>query len=443
MTSLSPQFVATFAGVSLEDALSNATGVSFHSARVRPGDAFFALPGAAGHGLEYAEQALAAGAAFIVSDRPHPRGIQVENPARVLTDLGKHARGQLRGPVVGVTGSAGKTSTKAMLSTALHAEASPGNFNTPLALAQVLVDAWLQGKTTRDERLVLELGIDHIGEMDELIALAKPTHAVLTLIAESHLKDLGDVETVAREKLKLVDAAEYAFVSEQAAPFLNDEQRKKSTVYGLGADADLSGVVTDISPRGQRLQVAGVTLTLPYLGDAMARNAVATLGLAQHFGFDLNEAAKGLERVRLEPGRLQVHRRGDLTVIDDSYNSNPASAAVALEVLRHFPKPHSAVLGDMLELGVASETLHRDLGKRTLEIDYVVAVGDETRFIAAENSKAVHLSSNDLLNVTQHLPTQGTVLIKGSRGMRLERLVQALLETNEDKEGTQQEVIKS
>ncbi len=437
MTTLSPQFVADLAGVSLSKSLQDARGVSFHSARVRPGDAFFALPGAAGHGLHYAEQALGAGAAFIVSDKPHPRGMQVENPAQVLIDLGKYARGQLHGAVVGVTGSAGKTSTKAMLAAALRAAVSPGNFNTPLALAQVLVDAWLGEKTSEDDVLVLELGIDHVGEMDELVALTRPTHAVLTLIAESHLSALGDVETVAREKLKLVGAAEYAFVSEQAAPFMNEEQGEKSTVYGLGTNtniwgADLSGVVTDMSPRGQRLQVGGVTITLPYLGDAMARNAVAAVHLARHFGLDLNEVAERLSGVRLEPGRLEVKQSGDLTIIDDSYNSNPASAAAALEVLRQFPRPHTAVLGDMLELGEVSEARHRDLGKRTLDLGRVFAIGDEARFIAAENPQAAHLASADLLNVTEQLPPHGTVLVKGSRGMRLERLVQALETKNEE-----------
>ena len=154
MTMLTPQFVAALASMSSDieadpDTLPNASGVSFHSARVRPGDAFFALPGAAGHGLGYADQALAAGAAFIVSDRPHSRGLQVDNPAQVLTDLGKHARVQLHGAVIGVTGSAGKTSTKAMLSQALEAAASPGNFNTPLALAQVLVDNLVAGENFR------------------------------------------------------------------------------------------------------------------------------------------------------------------------------------------------------------------------------------------------------------------------------------------------------
>ena len=430
MTRLAPQFIAALGGVPLDSSpLPDATGVSFHSARVRPGDAFFALPGAAGHGIDYAEQALGAGAAFIVSDRPHPKGLQVENPAQTLLDLGKHARAQLRGPVIGVTGSAGKTSTKAMLAAALDAAASPGNFNTPLALAQVLIDACLGERTTKEDRLVLELGIDHIGEMDTLVALAKPTHTVVTLIAESHLSGLGDVETVAREKLKLVGAAEHAFVSEQAAPFLNNTQRKKSSVYGLG-QADVSGTVTGVSTEGQRLEVLNTPLTLPYLGQAMAVNAVGALGLAHFLGLDLQEAALRLGEVKLEPGRLQVLKRGDLTIIDDSYNSNPASAAVALEVLAQFPKPHSAVLGDMLELGVASETLHRDLGKRTVDLEYVFAIGDEAKFIAEENPKAVHIASADLSSLVGELPAHGTLLVKGSRGMRLERLVAALLETD-------------
>ena len=191
--------------------------------------------------------------------------------------------------------------------------------------------------------MVLELGIDFVGEMDQLVALAKPTHAVLTLIAESHLSALGNVETVAREKLKLVDAAEHAFVSEQAAPFMNEEQREKSTVYGLGAEADFSGVVTECIANRSTAASRRRHVYASLLGDAMARNAVAAVCLAQHFGLGLDEVAKRLSKVRLEPGRLEVKQTGNLTLIDDSYNSNPASAAVALDVLRQFPKPHTAV----------------------------------------------------------------------------------------------------
>jgi UDP-N-acetylmuramoyl-tripeptide--D-alanyl-D-alanine ligase len=262
---LDPVAVAERGGGWAADGLPGASGVSFHSARVRPGDAFFALPGAAQHGLEFAEAALEAGAAYVVSDRAHPRGVTVPDPAGLLLALGEDARRQMQGIVIGVTGSAGKTSCKAFLGAALGAETTPGNFNTPLALAQVLVAAALAGRTGTDARLVLELGIDHPGEMDTLLALAKPTHAVITLIAPSHLAGLGSVAGVAREKLKLADAAGHAFVSTQAAAFLSAAQRPKVTTYGLDG-ADVTGTLSDITPSGQTLSALGRASGCPSWG---------------------------------------------------------------------------------------------------------------------------------------------------------------------------------
>ena len=406
--------------------LPPASGVGFHSARVRPGDAFFALPGAAGHGLEHAEAALSAGAAFIVSDRPHPRGVTVPDPARLLLDLGVWARNQLQGVVVGVTGSAGKTSTKALLGAALGAEATPGNFNTPLALAQTLVGAALSGRTGPDARLVLELGIDHPGEMDELLRLARPTHGVVTLIAPSHLEGLGSVAGVAREKLKLVDAAEHAFVSTQAAAFLSEAQRHKVITYGL-TDADLTGTLTDVSPFGMTLRALEITMRLPFVGPALAENALAALAVAASLGDDLTTTAARLERAQLEPGRLQVHRLGRLTLLDDSYNSSPAAASAALETLAAFPRPHTAVLGDMLELGPDTAAYHERLGEQTLGLDRTVAVGPAMKSLLSGNPAAWHLETFDLGVLSALLPDHGTLLVKGSRGTRLERLVHALL----------------
>lgn len=424
---LDPLAVAERGGGQAVPSLPPATGVSFHSQRVRPGDAFFALPGAAQHGLTFADAALAAGAAYIVSDRPHPQGVTVPDPAGLLLDLGADARRQLRGVVVGVTGSAGKTSCKTLLAAALGATATPGNFNTPLALAQVLIGTALAGRTAADARLVLELGIDHLGEMDTLLKLAKPTHAVLTLIAPSHLAGLETVAGVAREKLKLIDAAEHAFVSVQAAPFLNAAQRRKSTTYGLGS-GDVGGTLTAITPTGQTLSALGAHARLPFVGAALAENALAALSLAAHLGDDVNAAASRLGGAALEPGRLQVHILGALTLLDDSYNSNPASAAAALDTLQHFPRPHSAVLGDMLELGPESAHYHRELGARTRDLERVVAVGPEMRALVDTNPNAAHFESFDLEALKPYLPERGTLLVKGSRGMRLERLVQELLD---------------
>lgn len=427
---LRPDVLAERGGGSAAPGLSSASGVSFHSARVRPGDAFFALPGAAGHGLEYADAALTAGAAFIVSDRPHPRGVIVPDPAELLLELGVWAREQLQGVVVGVTGSAGKTSTKALLAAALGAEATPGNFNTPLALAQTLVGAALAGRTGPEARLVLELGIGHPGEMDALLRLARPTHGVVTLIAPSHLEGLGSVAGVATEKLKLVDAAEHAFVSTQAAAFLSAAQRHKVTTYGL-ADATLkdnvTGTLTDVSPFGMTLTALEVAARLPFVGPALAENALAALAVAASLGDNLTTTAARLERAKLEPGRLQVHRLGRLTLIDDSYNSSPAAAAAALAALSAFPRPHTAVLGDMLELGPDSAAYHAGLGEQTAGLDRVIAVGPAMRALLDGNPVAWHLETFDLGVLSALLPDQGTLLVKGSRGMRLERLVHALL----------------
>ncbi len=424
---LDPVAVAERGGGWASPGLSHATGVSFHSARVRPGDAFFALPGAAQHGIAYADAALSAGAVFVVSDRPHPRGVTVPDPAALLLGLGADARARLGGVVIGVTGSAGKTTCKTLLAAALGAEATPGNFNTPFALAQRLIEAVLTGHTGKGTRLVLELGVDHPGEMDTMLTLTRPTHAVVTLIAPSHLEGLGTLKNVAQEKLKLVDAAEHAFVSAQAATFLSAAQRRKVTTYGFSG-ADVTGTLTDITPSGQTLSALGTSVRLPFVGAALAENALAAIAVAAYVGDDLQAAAERLQGARLEPGRLQVHRLGRLTLLDDSYNSNPASAAAALGALEHFPKPHSAVLSDMLELGSEAARYHRELGTQTRGLDCLVAIGPEMRALTETNLDAHHFETFDLDALRPLLPEHGTLLVKGSRGGRLERLVAAILE---------------
>lgn len=422
---LEPVAVAKRGGGWAADGLPGATGVSFHSARVRPGDAFFALPGAAQHGLAFAAAALTAGAAYVVSDEPHPQGVTVPDPAGLLLALGRDARSRFQGVVVGVTGSAGKTSCKALLGAALRAKTTPGNRNTPLALAEFLVETALAGRSDENARLVLELGIDHPGEMDALLALAQPTYAVLTLVAPSHLSSLGSVAGVAREKLKLVDAAEHAFVSVQAATFLSAAQRQKTTTYGLSG-ADVTGDLSEITPSGQTLSALGTRVRLPFVGAALADNALAALAVAAHLGDDVERAAKQLAGARLEPGRLHVQQLGVLTLIDDSYNSNPASARAALEVLEHFPRPHTAVLSDMLELGPDSSRYHEELGRRTRSLDRVIAIGPEMRALKQANPDAHYLETFDLGALLPLLPETGALLVKGSRGGRLERLTQHL-----------------
>lgn len=430
---ISAKNLATLAGTTAPAGLPDAVGVSFSTTRLRAGDIFFALPGAKAHGIAYAEEALAAGAAFIVSDQPHPKGIEVADPTALLLELGKIARSHFRGIVIGVTGSAGKTSCKNLLAAVLGAQSTPGNFNTPLAISEILIRTALARHTGAGERLVLELGIDHPGEMDALVALVCPTLAVVTTIAPSHLAELKSVAGVAHEKLKLLDASEHAFVGSSVTPYLSVTQRQLSTIYGLTPHPRLD-VVGKLVPHAQGVALEAFALTVPLRvpSQAVAENMLAALSCAHYLGDNLSISAQRLATAQLEPGRLQVHQLPGLTLIDDTYNANPASMTAALEALSHFPKPQSAVLGDMLDLGSASDHYHEALGEETQRLSEVFAIGEEMAALKRTNPKAHYAPALDLETLIPLLPKEGTLLVKGSRGMRLERLVETLLKAQQE-----------
>ncbi len=396
--------------------LPDASGVNFNTDRLKPGEAFFALPGQTTHGIHYADDALSKGAAFIVSDKPHPHGVLVSDPVQTLLELGKWGRKQLMGPVIGVTGSAGKTSTKAMIAATLDIPSTTGNLNTPLALATTLVNTYLSGK----QSLVLELGIDHIDEMDTLVELVRPTHGVLTLIAPSHLDGLGSVEQIAKEKSKLLSAATTRLAHTQTLAFLDIANVQS---YGL-TQADFSGHYEN-----GMLYFKNRSIALPAPGEAMAGNALAALALSELLGVPLEVAIPRLEQAHLEPGRLHITKVGSITLLDDSYNSSPAAVKEALKVLGSLPSPHTAILGDMLELGSHSADYHFEIGKETRSLDHVVAIGKMSKYIAEANPNAIYFSTVDeALPYLQRLDLRGSVLVKASRGMKFERCVQALKE---------------
>lgn len=418
------------------ESFPEATGAAFHSGRVQPGDVFFALPGAFAHGQLHARAALAAGAAFIVSDQPGPQTLQVADPAALLLRLGSHARSQLRMPVIAISGSSGKTTTKNMLAALLDAPATPGNYNTPLALACTLVQAWLH---SADRPLILELGIDQPGEMQQLLDLTRPTHALLTSIGASHLEQLGSVSNVAHEKRKLLDAVApgQRFASAQAAAAL-DNQPEGLIIWELGADRNASSSKNADGKTGenatgtagfssQTVAFQGLDFQLAWPGRAMAANLTGALTVAQHFGVTLDVAHERLSRLTLEEGRLQFRRIADRLVLDDTYNSNPASLNEALEVLARSPAPHSAILGDMRELGAEAEAAHHELGIATLGLERVIHVGTFGASVVLGNPAALTFSdASEVLPLLGTLPATGTLLLKASRSLGFERLIAEL-----------------
>lgn len=401
-------------------------GASHHSGRIREGDAFFALPGADHHGIEHADDALDAGAIVVVSDRPHPRGLRVDDPGSALLRLGRWCRGRLRGPVIGVTGSAGKTTARALAAAALDAHASDGNLNTPHALAGRIVRAWSDDPA---RPLVLEMGIDRIGEMDELTALVRPDVGILTRIDASHLDGLGDVATVAREKARLLAVAPRGLAADQAWPYLPHDLATGVLRYGLESDAPWSGrtVGDPFTPSLRVTSPIEIEATLPGLGRGIAESALGVLALVELLDRDPVQAASRLASARLEGGRLTPVSAAGFTVLDDSYNANPASAAQALAVLRSAPGPHTAVLGEMLELGDEAARYHRELGEATRGLDRVLFVGPHGDAVRAGNPDVTLVSPEQAEAFVAQLPRAGTILVKASRSMHFERLVQALV----------------
>ncbi len=451
---LHPEALARLLGGRLPDEpLSTGTGVAYDSRRVRPGDVFFARQGSAGHGVVHADAALAAGAAFVVSDAPHPRALLVSDAWAALVTVATAARALLAAPVVGVTGSAGKTTVKTLLTAALGGRSTPGNLNTVPALAAALVEAArteaglpvpggdLAGEGAPGAPLVLELGVDHPGEMAELVAITRPDHALLTTVGESHLSRLGDVVAVAREKSGLLAAAPGVRVAgEAAARHLPTEVLARTHVTrllageGTVAPAPRAAGAAPLGEAAGRL--AGTTLRafghafeLPWPGRAMAENALLVLTAARLLGVPPARAFAAMAAARLEKGRLRTLRLREVTVIDDSYNSNPLSAALALEVLGAAPRPRVAFLGDMRELGDVSRQRHLELGGATRDLDLVVAIGQEAAAVAAANPAARHvLTWREAVELIDLVPAGATVLVKGSRSLELENLVAALQE---------------
>lgn len=442
---LKPTRLAESLGARPPDGLARGLGVAFDSRRVRPGDVFFALPGAAGHGIEHAAEALSRGAAYVVSDRP-PRAetdrlLLVDDALAAMKTLGGAARAAISAPVVAVTGSAGKTTTKTLVTAALAGRSTPGNLNTIPALVAALVegalmDALLEplvdtpldaaangfnrgalvGEGGPGSAIVLELGIDRPGEMAELISFCRPDHGLITTIGESHLAALGDVESVAREKAKLLTSAPGVRLASTGAVARLPEEVAATTF----------AVEAQLLPGGS-LSFRGHDFALPWAGIAMAENVALALELALSLGVEPEIAYARMVASRLEPGRLQRVDLGDLLLIDDSYNSNPLSVALALEVLRAAPAPHVAILGDMRELGPVSRQRHRDLGRATTDLDLVIAVGEEAAAMVEANPAVVTTpDAAGAIELLARIPQGATVLVKGSRSLGLERVVAAI-----------------
>lgn len=423
-------------------------GISTDSRHIGEGQLYVALVGERFDGHDFVADAISRGAAGAVVSRPPSEGgdanlYPVEDTLVALGALATYRRGHLGAPVVAITGSSGKTSTKDLTAAAIGAtkrvHATRGNLNNrvgmPLTLLATPDDA---------EAVVLEMGTNEPGEIRVLAQVARPDIGVVTTVGEAHLEKLGSLEGVLDEKLDLLrnlSAGGRCVVGDEP-PVLAERARaicERVRVAGWSerADEDLRPLQADVDIFGRyQLHWRGERVAVPMIGRHAVSNAMLALAVADLLGVSPADAARGIGTAQSNPLRGEVRRIGGLTVIVDCYNANPQSVRAALDVLegQGAEARRVAVLGTMLELGGESARLHRDVLDSALarEIDLVVATGgfataaesrggrDGDRLVPAADWKAAY----PLLRA--RLAGDEIVLLKASRGVKLEGILPLL-----------------
>jgi UDP-N-acetylmuramoyl-tripeptide--D-alanyl-D-alanine ligase len=428
-------------------------GVSIDSRSLGVGEAFFAIRGHRLDGHEFLGEAAARGAACVVvhalPDEP-PANVPlvlVDDTTRALGRLGAWHRRRFTLPVVGVTGSNGKTTTKelaaAVLATRWNVLKPAGSFNNQWGLPLTLLRLGPE-----HEALVVELGTNQPGEIAALAALAAPTVGVVTTVAAVHTEFLGSLDGVREEKAALVRAlpADGCAVLNADDPRVAGMARDTAArvlTYGRAAGADVRAADEPREEAGGlrfTLEAAGrrAPVTLALAGRHNAGNALAAAAAGVALGLDLDAIAAGLAAARPVYGRCVWRRAGEVRVLDDTYNANPVSLRAALDTLAAGRGPGRlvVVLGDMLELGAITEDAHREAGRlvAALPADELIGFGRHAALAveaarAAGLGEARHASTfeDTVAHLLKRLAPGDTVLVKGSRGMRTERIVDALV----------------
>lgn len=421
------------------------TGVSTDTRTLKHGDLFVALVGPNFDGHSFVNEAAGKGAVGALVSRTlaaDVSAVQVADTRLGLGQLAAHWRRQFQIPVIAVTGSNGKTTVKNMIAAILNVTgpvlATQGNLNNDIGVPLTLLRL-----KPGDLHAVIEMGMNHPGEIDYLTKLTRPTIALINNAAAAHLAGLGSVSAVARAKGEIysgLDADGIAVLNaddphadlwrELAAPH-------RVITFGLDRPADVSAEY-ELDAGGSTIHLktphGGINMRLSLLGRHNVMNALAASSASLAAGVSLADIQTGLEKLRSVSGRLEVkHGLNGARILDDTYNANPGSLAAGVEVLKAASGERVLVLGDMGELGEAARDIHRRVGllAKSLGIERLYAVGELTPgAVEAFGKGAQHFTSHEALieNLRSCLHADMTVLVKGSRLMKMERVVVGIVE---------------
>ncbi|NWG02184.1 MAG: UDP-N-acetylmuramoyl-tripeptide--D-alanyl-D-alanine ligase [Syntrophaceae bacterium] len=437
-------------------------GISTDSRTIREGELFIALKGARFDGHHFAKEVLEKKAGGVVIDEDKGRNIRwngyrpraviaVQDTLLALGNLAHDWRRKYRTPMVALTGSNGKTTTKEMIATCLETTfpvlKTKGNLNNLIGLPLTLLTL-----TEKERVVVLEMGMNVPGEIRRLTEIAEPDIGLITNIQKAHLEGLGTVERVKEEKGELFRRMrrDGTILVNQDDPLVIDLSHHypgQKITFGIKHPAEV--MAKEIRLRGSEgtfftliFEKEAMEVHLRLLGRHFVPNALCAIAIACLFGVDVKQAKEALEHLQPFPMRMEIiSLRGEKMLINDAYNANPSSMELALETLAEVKGEGRAVavLGDMLELGGFTKEAHEQLGEKVcqLPIDFLIALGEEAAVVVEsairhgfpkERANVVESHSEAISRLRPMIQSGDWVLVKGSRGMAMEKIVEGLRE---------------
>lgn len=432
------------------------TGVSTDSRKVKKGDLFIPLKGSIFDGHDYIDKAIESGAQAVLThiDIEVPSKditvIKVKDTLKALGDLAKYYRKKFNISFIGITGSVGKTSTKDMVASVLgqhfNTLKTQGNFNNEIGLPLSILNLDQSHKAA-----VLEMGMSSFGEISRLTSIVKPDIAIITNIGMSHIEKLGSRQNILKAKLEILEG-----LNSKGLVILNGDDNLLSGMRGLldfrtkffGMEEEVDYKAENIRLSGEkgssfeiRIDNVDYEVQVPAPGIHNVYNALAAIATAIELEIPMESIIKGISSYLPEKMRMDIFEVSDVKIIDDTYNANPQSMEAALNVLAEIGNNcrKVAVLGDMLEMGDWADKAHMEIGKLAIlkGVNYIITVGNKGKKIAKGALAAgvypgnVKMFENNTLAwefLNEFIMPGDVVLVKGSRGMKMEEIIQKLKE---------------
>ncbi len=429
---------------SIYEFIKDGYNISIDSRQIDEKTIFFALKGPVFDANDYAEEALEKGAVIAVVDKKEqpekPGLVKVNNVLNTLQTIATYHRSTLNIPVIGITGSNGKTTTKELISKVLELKyktlLTPGNFNNHIGLPLTIL------KITKQHQIaVIEMGANHVGEIDFLCRIAQPTCGLITNVGKAHIEGFGSIENIITAKTELYrhlfQKKGLVFVNKGNAILTNQLKEYKHILsYGNNTDADIFGSITASQPfleitfrdkRKNAIKKNEYKIKSKLVGAYNFENILAAAAIGLHFGVDYNDLVNSIESYEPVNSRSQFKETANNKIIWDAYNANPTSMSLALENFSQLKDPDKiAILGDMLEMGDISVQEHQAIVNQLekMKLKLIILVGTEfskckttaknVKTFENTNTASAWLENNEIKGYK--------VLVKGSRGIQLENL---------------------